>query len=70
MSIPKNIDLRPSTLKDLSALYQVDPRTFRRWLKPFEKEIGPRRGYYFSIPQVKIIFRLLELPSTIVPREE
>jgi hypothetical protein len=57
------ISLRPYTLKELCALYGVCRYTFNKWLKPFEKEIGVRQGFYYSILQVKIIFDKLGYPS-------
>ena len=57
------IQLRPYNLKELTTLYGVSAKTLHKWLSPFEKQIGKRRGYYFTIPQVRKIFRLLEFPS-------
>ena len=31
----------------------------------FEKEIGEKQGRYYNIPQVKIIFEKLSLPSEV-----
>jgi hypothetical protein len=57
------IHLRPHTLKELCALYGVCRLTFRKWLKPFEKEIGVRNGMYYSVLQVKVIFNKLGYPA-------
>jgi hypothetical protein len=57
------IQLKPYTLKELCALYGVCRLTFRKWLKPFEKEIGVRHGMYYSILQVRVIFDKLGYPS-------
>lgn len=59
----KQVPLKPYTLKELSALYGMNPKTLRKWLKPFQSEIGEKKGYYFQIPQVRIIFEKLDLPS-------
>ena len=62
------IPLRPYYLKELAAMYGISTKTFNRWLKPFGKIIGERRGYYFTIPQVREIFRLFEFPSVVYDR--
>ncbi|HXA02511.1 MAG TPA: hypothetical protein VNW99_11020 [Cytophagaceae bacterium] len=47
---------QPHNLKTLAAQYGICSRTLAKWIKPFEKEIGKREGYYFTIAQIKIIF--------------
>lgn len=59
------IQLKPYTLCEISKLYGVDWRTLKMWIQPFLKEIGDKRGRYYTIPQVRIIFEKLELPSLI-----
>lgn len=66
----KDIALRPYNTKELAALYGVCTKTFRRWIKPFKQELGPRMGSYYSIAQVKIIFARLLLPSVLNSDEE
>ncbi len=63
------ITVRPYTIKELSMLYGVSRITFRKWLNKFKQELGERSGRYFSIPQVKIIFRHLDLPFIIEVKE-
>lgn len=52
--------LRPVTLRQLAARWQVDERTVRRWIEPFLDEIGPIHGKLFTPRQVKIILDHLE----------
>lgn len=59
----KIIKVRRYKLIELAAIYEVDRRTFRGWLDKFKDELGERDGHYYSIPQVKLIFSRLELPS-------
>lgn len=61
----KQIALKPYTLKELSDLYGVDWRTLKLWLQPFLAEIGEKKGRYYQIPQVRVIFKKLDLPSMI-----
>jgi len=64
--VPANaIAIKPYTLIELARMYDVDRKTFRGWLKPFQKELGERRGRYYSIPQVKLIFQKLDTPSML-----
>ena len=57
--------LKPYSLSELSRLYDVCVRTMRKWMEPFEEEIGAKRGRYYTISQVKIIFEKLGLPGEI-----
>ena len=59
------IAVKPYTIKELSLLYGVDRLTFRKWLNKFKEELGERIGIYYSIPQVKIIFKHLDFPSML-----
>ena len=57
------VKIRPYKLKELAAFYEADPKTFLKWLNPFQSLIGKRIGYYYSIIQVRIIFKKLLHPS-------
>lgn len=47
---------KPRTLKELAAYYEVDTRTFKKWLEcETLSGIKPYKGYYFSINQVNKI---------------
>lgn len=59
------LQIRPYTTKELAGLYDVDWRTFQTWLTPFLEQLGEKRGKFWSIPQVKIIFEKLDYPSLI-----
>lgn len=58
--------LKAYTVKQLSELYGVSAKTFRRWLEPFSKSIGEKRGYFYNISQVKCIVSHLGVPGDIV----
>jgi hypothetical protein len=60
-----SVPLKVYSLSELARIYQVDWRTFKKWLRPFEKEIGEKQGRYYNIPQVKVIFEKLSLPSSV-----
>lgn len=59
----QEVFMQPYTISEIAKLYGVNYRTMRKWLKPFEKEIGIKTGRYFNIPQVKIIFSKLDYPT-------
>ena len=48
------------TLLQLAARWGVSVRTVKRWIKPFEHELGKVDGRIFSPRQVKIILEHLE----------
>ena len=53
------------SLVELATVYNVCDRTMKKWLKPFEEQIGPRLGRYYNISQVRLILEKLGLPSEI-----
>ena len=64
----KRINAMPNraySLKQIASLYCISKKTFKIWLKPFEKEIGNRVGHFYSVKQIKIIFEKLGTPDGI-----
>ena len=57
--------LKACTIAELSELYGVCSRTLKKWIQPFEGEIGERRGRYYTVNQVKVIYDRLGLPAEI-----
>jgi hypothetical protein len=57
--------IRAYTLKEIASLYCVSKLTFKKWLKPFEKDIGDRIGHFYSVKQIKIILDKLGTPDGI-----
>ena len=55
-------EIRPYSIKDLSVIYGVCDRTFKKWIKPFNTAIGEKNGRYYSVAQVKVIFDKLGVP--------
>lgn len=50
---------------ELSRIYGVDFRTFKKWIVPFQDKIGLRIGRFYTVLQVKIIFDSLGTPGII-----
>ena len=61
--VKQTIRLKPFSLTQLAKFYGCSLKTMRTWLKPIEKEIGPRTGYFFTPKQVRIIFEELGVPG-------
>ena len=59
------IQLRPYSMAEMGRLYGVCDRTFKKWIEPFSNDIGEKKGRYYTISQVKIIFEKLGLPGEI-----
>lgn len=59
------IEIKRYKLRELASIYKVNRKTFRGWLNKFKNELGPREGHYYSIAQVKLILKKLELPSFV-----
>ena len=51
--------LRAYSYKELATLYGISHRTLKNWLEPFEKEIGEKRGRYFTVKQMEVVFKRL-----------
>jgi hypothetical protein len=62
----KFIIVKHYLLKELAAIYGVDTRTLKKWMKPYEAEIGLRTGYYFLVSQVRVIFKRIPLPDNVI----
>ncbi|RYF89825.1 MAG: hypothetical protein EOO03_05080 [Chitinophagaceae bacterium] len=58
-----NCSVQAYTTRQLAALYQVSPKVFLRWIKPFRKSIGKKNGWHFNHAQVALIFSLLGAPG-------
>jgi hypothetical protein len=60
------IQLRPYSLKELAALYEVKPRTIKLWLEPFLEIIGVKKGRFYTIKQIEIIFDKIGEPGKAI----
>lgn len=61
--ITQRIQVKTYSVKEVADLYSISNKTLKKWLSPFENEIGERRGYFYNPKQVGIIFEKLGLPS-------
>jgi hypothetical protein len=49
--------------EELAYLYGVTSPTILKWLEPFQEYIGEKRGWYYTIKQVEIIFDKIGHPE-------
>ena len=47
----------------LAKAYGVDVRTFNKWLKNFQKQIGKQMGRLYTPRQINVIFREIGYPD-------
>ena len=59
------IKLKPYSLKEIADIYGISTKTLTKWMAPLRDKVGIRRGRYYTIKQVRIIFDELELPGEI-----
>lgn len=69
MTTVRKLELKPYSVTDLAKIYGVCNRTFKKWVNDI-KEVGPKKGRYYSIPQVKIIFENMKVPTQIIIETE
>lgn len=58
------IQIKPYMMKDFYRIYGITDKTFKKWIEPFENELGEKKGRYYNIHQVKMIFDKLGMPET------
>lgn len=63
MATTEKTEIKPYSKKELAALYEISTRSMDTWLKPFEKKIGKRNGWYYNVNQIRYIFDKLGLPG-------
>ena len=58
--------LKVYSKRELAAMNEASPKTFSRWIKPHESLIGDKNGRFYTVTQVKTIFKILGMPANIV----
>ena len=59
------MNVRPYCYKELMGLYGVSHRTLKTWIEPFVKDVGEKRGRYFTVKQIEVIFEKLGFPKNM-----
>jgi transposase-like protein len=58
----KEIIIKKCNHTRLAAAYGISPKVLRNWLRPYQHEIGKRKGYSYSLEQLFIIFEKIGFP--------
>ena len=53
------------TKKDIAVSLGISKPTFSKWLKPYEKQIGKRKGYNYTPKQVEKIYNIFGNPKKL-----
>jgi hypothetical protein len=51
-------EIRPYSTRELAGIYNVCDKTMKKCIKPFIGEVGEKNGRYYSVAQVKVIYKL------------
>jgi hypothetical protein len=62
--VKKLFEVRPYKMKELTALYEVDPKTLRKWLNDIEAKLSRHKGSY-RISEVERIREYYGFPYLI-----
>jgi hypothetical protein len=57
--------IRPYRMIDLTQIFDVNYKTFKRWVSNIEKELGKPNGKYYSIRQVEYMIAQFGLPRIV-----
>lgn len=57
--------LKTYTRKELREIYDVPPKTFQRWLEPFNEAWGMKNKRYLTIEQVRKIVEQFGIPGEL-----
>ena len=65
------IEIRPYKNKELRSMYGMDenPKAWKRLLDQHKEAIGERKGQFYTIHQVKIIFQKCGVPGMFLTDE-
>ena len=62
--------LKPSTVPEILALYDVSYKTWRTWIKPHQEALGPLLARIYTPLQMELIFKALGYPYYIILKDE
>jgi hypothetical protein len=55
--------IKPYCMKDLATIYDVDARTFQKWMNTLVPTITRNKGRYFTILEVTMIIEAIGIPK-------
>jgi hypothetical protein len=60
-----NLIIKRYCITDLLKIFDVNYRTFKRWVSNIEKELGKPNGIYYSVKQVEYMVAQFGLPRKL-----
>jgi hypothetical protein len=57
--------IKAYTVKQLAEFFEVSDKIFRGWIKDIKEQVGVKRGHYYNIRQVKVIFDHMGIPAKL-----
>ena len=60
--------LKSYTRKELREIYAVPPKTFQRWLEPFNELWGMKNKRYLTIEQVRKVVEEFGIPGELIAK--
>jgi len=65
MKTKKEIMVKPYSSAELSELYGVSIKTFKKWVLPIKEKVGTQNGRFYTVKQTEIFFKHLGLPLKV-----
>lgn len=62
MKTKDEIMVKPYSISELSQLYGVSVKTFKKWLHPIKRKVGTKQGRFYTVKQTETLFNHLGLP--------
>lgn len=65
MKTKDEIMVKPYSISELSQLYGVSVKTFKKWLHPIKRKVGTKHGRFYTVKQIQTLFQHFGLPYPI-----
>jgi hypothetical protein len=65
MKTKNEIMVKPYSTEELSKLYGICVKTFKKWTLPIEEKVGVKNGRFYTVTQTEKIFKHLGLPFQV-----
>jgi len=59
------VEVRPYSLKELCRLYNLSYKTMNTCIAPLVQELGRKKGRFYNVKQVELIFIHMGIPYSI-----
>lgn len=62
----ERLEIKPYTTQELSVLYNMSSRTFRRNIAGIKEKLGKRIGHFYNVKQVEMIMEHMGRPYELI----